>query len=255
MLIRIKASVMIVTACVYAQIPTSIFINIMPGWYSLDPCAEQPLSTIVRDMLSGCGDNSGTTSFSCFCSASSTQFQSVISRAVAIQCHNDTREIAMANDVFSEYCQLGSSELRQMSESQNYILTLQRGLISHEKEMPFLRDGTTQTTGAVQSSASTETAEHLSTIIIAVVVPVVIVSIGAIIAYPYMKVMLRATRRSDGSQGHGESFHAGGHSSGALLRKQPIVWADELHNDHTCELPASTVTYELPSLVARHEIR
>ncbi|KAK3369635.1 hypothetical protein B0T24DRAFT_722478 [Lasiosphaeria ovina] len=71
------------TTQVYAE---KIYIDKVPGYSQLPPCAEVPVSTIVRDMERGCGDGGRYTSFSCFCTASSSKFASIISTAVAARC-------------------------------------------------------------------------------------------------------------------------------------------------------------------------
>ncbi|KAK3984758.1 hypothetical protein QBC44DRAFT_385478 [Cladorrhinum sp. PSN332] len=63
-----------------------IFINQLPEYSQLPSCAEPPLSTIVRNMASGCGDGGKTTSYACFCASSSAEFESIISKAVASKC-------------------------------------------------------------------------------------------------------------------------------------------------------------------------
>ncbi|KAI1456515.1 hypothetical protein F4805DRAFT_458721 [Annulohypoxylon moriforme] len=87
-----------------------IFINKVPAYSSLPHCAELPLSFIVRDMASGCGDGSKTTSYSCFCTASSSKMDGIISTAVASRCSTGpTNAATQALDVFSSYCNLGNS--------------------------------------------------------------------------------------------------------------------------------------------------
>ncbi|EXJ83692.1 hypothetical protein A1O1_07316 [Capronia coronata CBS 617.96] len=83
-----------------------IFIDNAPGYASLGTCAEPPLSTVIRDMNSGCGDNGATTSFSCFCTASSSYMADVISSAVLQRCPGSTAAAASATAVFNAYCAL-----------------------------------------------------------------------------------------------------------------------------------------------------
>jgi len=56
-----------VFATAIAAIKTSIYIDQVPGYSALAPCAEDRVSAIVRAQASGCGDNMQLTSFSCFC--------------------------------------------------------------------------------------------------------------------------------------------------------------------------------------------
>ncbi|KAK4656482.1 hypothetical protein QC762_204724 [Podospora pseudocomata] len=84
-----------------------IFINQVPLYSSLPPCAEAPLSNIVRNMVSGCGDGGRTTSYSCFCASSSIKFESIISRAVSSKCMpSEPEATASALAVFDSYCHL-----------------------------------------------------------------------------------------------------------------------------------------------------
>jgi hypothetical protein len=86
-----------------------IFINQVPEYSQLSSCAVGQVSTVVRDMSSGCGDGSRTTSFSCFCTASSNAFVSIISTAVKSACSGTVGNVTEALDVFQRYCQLGST--------------------------------------------------------------------------------------------------------------------------------------------------
>ncbi|KAK2051311.1 hypothetical protein LY76DRAFT_599426 [Colletotrichum caudatum] len=88
-----------------------VFINqVQPDYDNLAPCAEEPLSKIVRGMVSGCGDGGKTTSHSCFCTASPSFFASVISTDVVAQCTEHAEELAStAVGVFQSYCALQPS--------------------------------------------------------------------------------------------------------------------------------------------------
>ncbi|KAI0830952.1 hypothetical protein F5Y06DRAFT_281987 [Hypoxylon sp. FL0890] len=86
------------------------FIDQVSAYASLPSCAEVPLSFIVRDMASGCGDGGKTTSYSCFCTASSSKMNGFISSAVASRCSTGPVTAAsQAVDVFASYCGLGNS--------------------------------------------------------------------------------------------------------------------------------------------------
>ncbi|KAF2192568.1 hypothetical protein K469DRAFT_314048 [Zopfia rhizophila CBS 207.26] len=134
-LIPLIFSIFFYRQLVYAAGKTSIFIDQVPAYAELPECAEGPLSTIVRAMSSGCGDNNALTSFNCFCMESNSQMSSVISTAVRTTCSrsnprsSQTRgpppsiatiapftipEIRSALDVFHSYC-LRSTELSSYS--------------------------------------------------------------------------------------------------------------------------------------------
>lgn len=85
-----------------------VFINEVLSYSSLSSCPRAALSAIVQDVKSGCGDRDNTTSFSCFCNASSSHFASVISTAVIQACGLSSKEATSATQVFSSYCQLGN---------------------------------------------------------------------------------------------------------------------------------------------------
>lgn len=65
---------------------TQIYIDQVPGYTSLRPCAQGRVSAIVRAQASGCGDNMHLTSFTCFCMQSSSQFVSILSTDIAAEC-------------------------------------------------------------------------------------------------------------------------------------------------------------------------
>ena len=95
--------------------PTSIFIDAIPEYHLLAQCAEKEVSTIVRDMVYGCGDggNGAYQSFACFCYESSAKFSSMIGAHVQTQCPNDPSQNTTALQVFSSYCEVGQSKLAQ----------------------------------------------------------------------------------------------------------------------------------------------
>ncbi|KIV84951.1 hypothetical protein PV11_00696 [Exophiala sideris] len=79
-----------------------VYIDRLPDYSLLDACAENPLSTVVRDMYSGCGDGGDYTSYSCFCTASSSYMASVISTAVLRYCPGSTADASSATAVFQD---------------------------------------------------------------------------------------------------------------------------------------------------------
>jgi hypothetical protein len=89
-----------------------IFINLVPEYSALPSCAQSPLSSIVRDMDKGCGDGGATTSYSCFCTASSSYFSTLISTVVLMQCL-ESGQASSAVDVFDSYCAVGGVASQQ----------------------------------------------------------------------------------------------------------------------------------------------
>jgi hypothetical protein len=83
---------------------TKIFIDRVPEYSQLSKCAETRLSRIVRNMETGCGDDSQTTSYSCFCYDSSSFFRNMIGTQVTC---SDQMQVTSAQNVFDKYCQMG----------------------------------------------------------------------------------------------------------------------------------------------------
>jgi hypothetical protein len=71
------------------------------------------LSTIVRNMVYGCGGHPDYESFACFCYESSAKFSSIIGAHVATECPDDPSQNTTALEVFSSYCEIGQSKLAQ----------------------------------------------------------------------------------------------------------------------------------------------
>lgn len=85
-------------------ISTTYWLDNVSGYDYLPSCVEGPLSSIVRGMVAGCGR---TSSYSCFCTASSEHFQSVIANSVATECGDSSgTEVASASAFFHQYCLL-----------------------------------------------------------------------------------------------------------------------------------------------------
>lgn len=87
---------------------TLVYIDLVSGYRDLSSCAEHPLSTIVRDMYKGCGDDSRLTSYTCFCTDSFSKFSFDISTEVLSQCGSGLApQATRAVEVFTEYCSVG----------------------------------------------------------------------------------------------------------------------------------------------------
>lgn len=113
----ISLTVALVTAAAETTKPnkpeaTPIYIDRIPGYEDLKPCAVIPLSTLVRNMWGGCGDGSQLTSYSCFCTDSYSRFSWQISTAVVENCGSGEETLATsAVEVFHSYCTYGSQQL------------------------------------------------------------------------------------------------------------------------------------------------
>lgn len=88
---------------------TSVFIDTVSGYDELSTCAEEVLSTIVRAQYSGCGDKGAVTSYTCFCTDSSSEMSSMITSAVTRSCDSSiaSAQASSAIGVFDAYCQIG----------------------------------------------------------------------------------------------------------------------------------------------------
>ncbi|KAH9871926.1 hypothetical protein J1614_006184 [Plenodomus biglobosus] len=133
-------------------VPTSIFIDQVPDYDLLSSCAEEKVSNIVRNMASGCGDGSRTTSFACFCYTSSSYYDSVIGMDVRTACANDTAEESKARHVFNEYCEIpltaGLPDLIPVETTLSASSNLVSSTIS-------LQSATTNSSPSANSSADT----------------------------------------------------------------------------------------------------
>lgn len=90
-------------------IQTKNFIDTISGYTDLSTCAENVLSTVVRAEYSGCGDTYAVTSYTCFCTDSSSFMSSVISSDVSASCPASVAaaQASSALGVFDAYCELG----------------------------------------------------------------------------------------------------------------------------------------------------
>lgn len=85
--------------------------------------------------------------------------------------------------------------------------------------------------GGQSSPANTEMTDSYR-IIIAVVVPVALLSIKVLLAYIYKKRISTTMETCKDSQMRNRDLNVGGDRVRVLLYKQPTVRADELHYDH-----------------------
>lgn len=88
---------------------TKNYIDTISGYDELSACAVRVLSTVVRDENSGCQDTYALTSYTCFCTDSSSYFNNVISRDVVAGCNSSIAapQATSALGVFDAYCALG----------------------------------------------------------------------------------------------------------------------------------------------------
>jgi hypothetical protein len=141
----------------------SIYINQVSAYSDLDSCAEPPLSTVVRDMYSGCGDGGRLTSYSCFCTASSEKFASIISTAVLKACPGSTDDADSATSVFSAYCQLGAvlTTATSTNESPSAMTSNSTTVSSTTASTSTTSSISSATLPASSQSSSTDTSSRL----------------------------------------------------------------------------------------------
>lgn len=90
-------------------VKTKNYIDTISGYKDLASCAADVLSTVVRGEYSGCADTYALTSYTCFCTDSSSYMSAVISRDVLSSCASSgaSAQASSAGAVFDAYCQLG----------------------------------------------------------------------------------------------------------------------------------------------------
>ncbi|RHZ69888.1 hypothetical protein CDV55_103833 [Aspergillus turcosus] len=199
---------------------TTYYINKVKDYSSLAQCAVSPLSVVVRDMKSGCGDGGQYSSYSCFCTASSSQFANIISSAIESECGTQLdSQISTALDVFHSYCQLDTSTTAS-SASTRTVTTTTSSMSSSTLSttaapvststlatLTTVTGTTVQTSGAVSSSPtptevpSSESSSSLSTGSKAAIG--VCVSLGAIgiAALTFLIIRKRSHRKAQDRDG------------------------------------------------------
>lgn len=108
-------------------IQTSNYIDTVSGYDELSTCAEQVLSTVVRGQFSGCGDSNALTSYTCFCTDSSSYMSAVISKDVVSSCPALVASVqaSSALGVFNAYCEIGvSAGLTTQTATSKLFLTI-----------------------------------------------------------------------------------------------------------------------------------
>ncbi|KAH0440900.1 hypothetical protein CcaCcLH18_02243 [Colletotrichum camelliae] len=199
------------------------YLDQADGYSALPSCAEVPISSIVRDMVSGCGDGGRTTSYSCFCTASSERFSNIIATAVAKNCGQSSTEVASATQVFDAYCQLGKADEATSCHTRNL----------------FYVCGSLPTSSA--APLTNEPSSGLSTgAVIAVSTCVSLVTIAMFIAAYFLWRRRRANRKPSGVEPHTEVFMENGEGKGAQERHGMV-------ENPKAELDARNEINELPT--------
>ncbi|KAK2614164.1 hypothetical protein N8I77_001015 [Diaporthe amygdali] len=136
---------------------TSVFIDTVSGYDELSTCAEEVLSTIVRAQYSGCGDKGAVTSYTCFCTDSSSEMSSMITNAVSLSCDSSvvSAQASSAIDVFDAYCAIGVPD--------DLVETTTTGASTASATGTATPAATASTTAASATSATSATASSSST--------------------------------------------------------------------------------------------
>ncbi|KAF5523398.1 hypothetical protein CGCA056_v005778 [Colletotrichum aenigma] len=142
-------------------------------------------------------DGGRTTSYSCFCTASSDGFSNIIATAVAKNCGQLSAEVASATQVFDAYCQLGKAD-----------------------EATDVSGPTSTTGGSIPtSSPASSTAEPSSGLstgaVIAVSTCVSLVTIAIFTTAYLLWRRRRANRKPPSVEAHAEVFVENGERKGA----------------------------------------
>lgn len=194
--------------CMAARIHAQqVFINQVQEYSSLSPCPEAALSTVVRDMYSGCGDGGKTTSYSCFCTASSSQFASIISTAVMKACNSSSNAASSAAQVFDAYCQLGVPVTNATSSAPLLFSTVSVGATATNTVAVIIAPSQTSTTATATGGAASVTPDQdaqssglsptARTAIIATCVVVGVLLFAGVTAF----IMVRRRRQVSKAQG------------------------------------------------------
>ncbi|CAG8983961.1 hypothetical protein HYALB_00008822 [Hymenoscyphus albidus] len=166
---------------------TSIYINQLPIYSSLAPCAENRLSVVVRDMSSGCGDGNQLTSFTCFCFDSSTGTVKATttttngrdSGSTAAEASRTTPapEVEAIN-VFNSYCERSTELYLYQEKSASTITTASLSTLIITAAPSFT------SSASIEMASTTPSQNKLSVPLAAIVAPVVVgvLAIAGIIA-------------------------------------------------------------------------
>jgi hypothetical protein len=139
-----------------ASLAQEIFINLVPEYSSLESCAVGPISTIVRNMALGCGDEGATTSYSCFCTESSTHWNDVIASSVSAECSGTVSDVVSALEVFQSYCSLGDSVEIISSSSCEFILVNVSKFVANVRFLKAASTSSPANTSAKPSATATQ---------------------------------------------------------------------------------------------------
>ena len=243
-------------ALAYVSSCQQIFINNVPGYSELDTaCAPPQLSTIVRDMYSGCGDQGQTTSYSCFCSVSSSYMESVISTAILSVCPGSTAAVSSASAVFHDYCQIGATiQTTSVTSASSMTAAAKTDAASTTTTSPTATASSSPS--AVATSNSDGRLSRGAKVAIGVVIPVVALVVAIIVFMVMKRRSVGRRRQEQATQTHAGSEKGWRSDNNAQSQdvEGPPAYVSEMQGSQSAlsELPsgkgaAATFPFEMPS--------
>lgn len=256
-----------------------IYIDQVSEYSDLSPCAETPLSGVVRGQKSGCG---ASTSYSCFCTASSSKFEAIISTAVLSACPGSTADADSATSIFSLYCQLGlaattaseptSSETTKASSTSSPPKTSVQSSTSDQPSIETITvpstlvilatpGPTTANSAASQSTAATsesKTGTSLSGSALNVVIILVVAVVLLSIALGFFYWRFRKQRAAPSAPNLAETSRGASSSISGISHKGPapyypekgdegsLIELDDRYQQNVYEIQSRKDTPELP---------
>ncbi|OJD35636.1 uncharacterized protein BKCO1_1600035 [Diplodia corticola] len=181
-------------------VPTKNYIDTISGYIELSTCAEDVLSTVVRAQQSGCGDNMATTSYTCFCTDSSSYYSAMISSEVSNSCGTaGSAQASSAIAVFDGYCALGVEHGLSTTTSDTQTSSTASPAAS-ASTAPATQTGSASTSAASASATSSAAGASSSSdsartaaIAAGVAVPVGVIGL-ALVGYLFYRKRVSATR-------------------------------------------------------------
>ncbi|RBR06160.1 uncharacterized protein FIESC28_11175 [Fusarium coffeatum] len=181
-----------ISLLLFAQVKAVFWLNQLDSYDSLPYCAEGPISSIVRDMVSGCGDAGRTTSYSCFCTRSSSSFAQIIATAVAKECSHWGTEVSSATSIFHEYCQLGGAGQQTIATTE--LTTATPSTSTRSASAVTESDNEPTATSSASTSTSNGRLSTTSKIAIGVTTPIGLIGMSVLAC-----LLIRRHRKTKGS--------------------------------------------------------
>lgn len=250
-------------------VQTFNYIDTISGYNELSTCAEQVLSTVVRAEYSGCGDSYAITSYTCFCTDSSSYMSAVISRDVMSSCPVSVASLqaSSALGIFAAYCELGVSAGLTTQTAAGAASPTATGESSSASPAdtiaPATATVTISSTPTNANSASTSSASSSSNTL-AIVVGVVVSFFGCMVVLAAWIFWRKHKRRVEKPQVWPDAVNETNNEPRGWSRKEAPSYeyrrevpaterpVEVFTNEHPTEVPAHTNPVELPAGAFRH---